>query len=70
MLENIILGPITLVDKEFGEETHLKELWKDSWIPSYRITKGEIFDELKKDFPGIKFDYVILSIGFRTTYHE
>lgn len=70
MFENIILGPMCLVSKDFGESFHLKGLIKDSWMPIGRITKGETFNELKKDFAQTKFDYVIMSIGFRTAYHE
>lgn len=70
MFENIILGPMCLVSKDFGEAFHLTGLIKDSWMPISRITKGETFDEFKRDYAEAKFDYMIMSIGFRTAYHE
>lgn len=70
MFENIILGPLCLVSKDFGEDFHLTGLLRDSWIPLCRVTKGETFDDVKKSYANSKFDSIIISIGFKTAYHE
>lgn len=70
MFENIILGPLCLVSKEYGESFHLMGLLRDDWIPLCKITKGETFDNVQKAYPETKFDYIIASIGFIKAYHE
>lgn len=66
MFENLVIGPLCIVTKDYTQEMHIKALYLEGWTPTCVLSSGEIFDEVVKT--QYDAEKIILSVGYNKIY--
>lgn len=71
MFEDLLIGPICVVYTPIDRVTHLNEIDKNGYIPLLELTKGSLFEDIKRDVPNgsLRAKSIIISIAYTKLYN-